>query len=88
MIVRGKPRRALEAEVVTLRHQIAVLQRTTKRPELTDADRGVIAGLARGHCCIEGGQHRSRGLGVLLLSGSTVLPKTSYCISIRDSQPI
>jgi putative transposase len=47
MIVRGKPRRALEAEAIALRHQIAVLQRTTTRPELTDADRGVIAGLAR-----------------------------------------
>jgi putative transposase len=47
MIVRGKPRRGLEAEVIALRHQVAVLQRTTKRPELTDIDRGVIAGLAR-----------------------------------------
>src|SRR5450759_2515619 len=47
MIVRGKPRRVLEAEVIALRHQVAVLQRTSKRPELTDIDRGVIAGLAR-----------------------------------------
>jgi putative transposase len=47
MIVRGKPRRALEAEVIALRHQVAVLQRTSKRPELTEADRGLIAGLAR-----------------------------------------
>ena len=47
MIVRGKPRRVLEAEVIALRHQVAVLQRTSNRPELTDMDRGVIAGLAR-----------------------------------------
>jgi putative transposase len=47
MIVRGKPRRVLEAELIALRHQIAVLQRTSTRPELTDVDRGVIAGLAR-----------------------------------------
>ena len=47
MIIRGKPRRVLEAEIIALRHQIAVLQRTSTRPELTDVDRGVIAGLAR-----------------------------------------
>jgi putative transposase len=47
MIVRGKPRRVLEAELIALRHQIAVRQRTSNRPELTDMDRGVIAGLAR-----------------------------------------
>jgi len=47
MIVRSKPRRVLEAEPIALRHQIAVLQRTSTRPELTDIDRGVIAGLAR-----------------------------------------
>ena len=47
LIVRGKPRRVLEAEVIALRHQIAVLQRTAKRPELSDADRGVMPGLAR-----------------------------------------
>jgi putative transposase len=47
MIVRGKPRRGLEAELIALRHQIAVRQRTSTRPELTDVDRDVIAGLAR-----------------------------------------
>jgi putative transposase len=46
MIVRGKPRQVLEAEVIALRHQVAVLQRTSNRPELTDIDRGLIAGLA------------------------------------------
>jgi hypothetical protein len=45
MIVRGKPRRMLEAEVIALRQQVAVLQRTAKRLDLTDVDRGVIAGL-------------------------------------------
>ena len=38
VIVRAKPRRALEAEVVVLRHQVAVLQRTARRPELNDHD--------------------------------------------------
>jgi putative transposase len=47
MIVRSKPRRVLEAEVIALRHQVAVLQRTSTRPELTDVDRSLIAGLAR-----------------------------------------
>jgi hypothetical protein len=47
MIVRDKPRRVLEAEVIALRHQVAVLHRTSTRRELTDMDRGVIAGLAR-----------------------------------------
>jgi putative transposase len=47
MIVRGKPRRVLEDEVIALRHHVAVLQRNSNRPELTDIDRGVIAGLAR-----------------------------------------
>jgi putative transposase len=47
MIIRGKPRRVLEAEVIALRHQVAVLQRTSNRPELTDIDRGLMAGLAR-----------------------------------------
>jgi len=42
MIVRGKPSRGLEAEVIALRHQVAVLQRTSNRPELTEVDRGVI----------------------------------------------
>jgi putative transposase len=47
MIVRGKPHRMLEAKVIALRHQVAVLQRTATRPEFTDVDRGVMAGLAR-----------------------------------------
>ena len=32
---------------MALRHQIAVLQRTSTRPEFTDIERGVMAGLAR-----------------------------------------
>ena len=47
MIVRGKPRRGLEAEVIALRHQVTVLHRTATRPEFTDFDRGAIAGVAR-----------------------------------------
>lgn len=47
LIVRAKPRRALEAEVVVLRHHVAVLERTAGRPELNDSDRAVLAGIGR-----------------------------------------
>jgi len=47
LVARTEPRRMLEAEVVALRHQVAVLRRTAGRPELTDADRGVLAGIGR-----------------------------------------
>jgi hypothetical protein len=47
LVVGAKPRRMLEAEVVALRHQVAVLRRTAGRPELTDADRSVFAGIGR-----------------------------------------
>jgi putative transposase len=46
-IIRRKPHRILEAEVSALRHQVAVLQLTTKRPDLNDVERAVIAGLAQ-----------------------------------------
>jgi transposase len=47
LLIRAKPRRALEAEVIALRHQVAVLHRQAKRPELTEPDRALLAGLAR-----------------------------------------
>jgi len=31
MIIRGKPRQVIEVEVIALRHQVAVLQRTANR---------------------------------------------------------
>jgi hypothetical protein len=42
------------AEILILRHQLAVVQRHQPyRPKLTWADRALLATLLSGHCCIE-----------------------------------
>lgn len=45
MVLRGRPGRAKEIEILVLRHQLAILQRRTPRPRLRWTDRAVIAAL-------------------------------------------
>jgi putative transposase len=47
MVLRGRPGRAKEIEILVLRHQLAILQRRTPRPRLRWTDRAVIAALTR-----------------------------------------
>jgi len=42
-----KTRGQLAAEILALRHQLAVLKRSVKRPRLTNADRGLWVLLSR-----------------------------------------
>jgi transposase InsO family protein len=59
--------RAKDAEILILRHQVAVLQRQVKAPRLSWADRAVLAALAR---LLPGGQLRQLRL---IVSPRTVL---------------
>jgi hypothetical protein len=65
--------RAKDAEILILRHQLAVLQRQVKAPRLSWADRVVLAALARLLPC---GQLRQLRL---IISPRTLLPSpTSF----------
>src|SRR5277367_1350239 len=59
--------RAKDAEILILRHQVAVLQRQVKNPRLLWADRAVLAALAR---LLPGSQLRQLGL---IISPRTLL---------------
>ena len=44
---RGRSRRSLEAKIIVLRHQLAVLARTAPTPRYTNTNRAILAGLSR-----------------------------------------
>ncbi|MEV6160226.1 hypothetical protein AB0L53_58815 [Nonomuraea sp. NPDC052129] len=47
LVLLGRSQRSEEAEILALRHQLAVLRRQVARPQLGWADRAMISALAR-----------------------------------------
>jgi len=43
----GRPRRSKEVEILVLRHELVILRRQATRPQLTRADRALLASLSR-----------------------------------------
>ena len=58
VVLRGRSEREKEIEILLLRHQLRVLERQVARPQLTQADRALLAAFSRG-CC-----HGERGRGL------------------------
>jgi transposase InsO family protein len=73
--------RAKDAEILILRHQVAVLQRQVRAPRLSWADRAVLAALAR---LLPGGQLRQLRL---IVSPRTVLRWHADLVRQRWSYP-
>jgi len=73
--------RAKDAEILILRHQIAVLQRQIKNPRLSWADRAVLAALAR---LLPHGQLRELRL---IISPRTVLRWHAHLVKRRWTYP-
>ena len=73
--------RAKDAEILILRHQVAVLQRQVKAPRLSWADRAVLAALAR---LLPGGQLRQLRL---IISPRTLLRWHADLVRRRWSYP-
>ena len=73
--------RAKDAEILILRHQVAVLQRQVKRPRLSWADRAILAALAR---LLPGGQLRQMRL---VVSPRTVLRWHASLVRRRWAYP-
>jgi hypothetical protein len=60
-----RSRAALQVEILVLRHQIGVLQRSVKRPKLTTADRLLWVWLSAVNCLLcNGVLHETLGAGV------------------------
>ena len=47
LVLRGRTDRSKDAEILVLRHQLAVLHRQTPRPRFEPADRALISAFAR-----------------------------------------
>jgi putative transposase len=77
----AQPGRTKDAEILILRHQVAVLQRQVKTPRLSRADRAVLAGLAR---LLPGSQLRQLRL---IISPRTVLRWHADLVRRRGAYP-